>query len=101
MRPSILVAAGLACALGGCAGGKPQIASDLSVALDVAAAAEGAYAARPNADPKTVAQLTRLLSVAQAAITSWQSSSQPEDQALASAAVAALVEYEASAGVAP
>ncbi len=101
MRAGIMVAAGLAFALGGCAGGKPQIASDLNVALDVAAVAEGAYAARPNADPKTVAELSRLLSVAQAAVTSWQASALPQDQALASAAIAALVEYEASAGVSP
>jgi hypothetical protein len=101
MRAGITVAVAFAFALGGCAAGKPQIASDLNVALDVAAAAEGAYAARPNADPKTVAQLARLLSVAQAAVTSWQTSTLPQDQALASAAVAALVEYEASAGVAP
>jgi hypothetical protein len=101
MRAGIIVAAGFAFAVGGCAGGKPQVASDLNVALDVAAVAEGAYAARPNADPKTVAQLARLLAVAQAAVTSWQASTLPEDQALASAAVAALVEYEASAGVAP
>lgn len=101
MRAGIIVAAGVALAVGGCAGGKPQIASDLSVALDVAAAAEGAYAARPNADPKTVVQLSQLLAVAQAAVTSWQASASPDDQALASAAVAALVQYEASAGVAP
>jgi hypothetical protein len=84
MRAGIMVAAGLAFALGGCAGGKPQIASDLNVALDVAVVAEGAYAA-----------------VAQAAVTSWQASALPQDQALASAAIAALVEYEASAGVSP
>ena len=101
MRSGIIVTAGLACALAGCAGGKPQIAADLNVALDVAAAAEGAYAARPNADQKTVAQLAKLLAVAQAAVSSWQASPLPEDQALASAAVAALVEFETSAGVAP
>jgi hypothetical protein len=101
MRTGVIIIAGLASVLTGCAAEKPQVASDLNVALDVAAAAEGAYAARPNADAKTVAQLSRLLAVAQAAVTSWQTSSQPEDQALASAAVAALVEYEASAGVAP
>jgi hypothetical protein len=88
-------------ALCGCAGGKPQAAADLTVALDVAAVAEGAYAARPNADPKTVTQLSHLLAVAQAAVTVWQASTLPEDQAVASAAIAALVAYEASAGLAP
>jgi hypothetical protein len=101
MRSKPIVAFGLLGAICGCAGGKAQVAGDLSVALDVASVAEGAYAARPNADPKTVAQLSRLLLVAQAAVTAWQASAQPQDQAVASAAIAALVEYEASAGAAP
>jgi hypothetical protein len=101
MRSSPVVAFGLFVTLCGCAGGKPQVAGDLNVALDVASVAEGAYAARPNADPKTVAQLSRLLAAAQAAVTAWQASTQPEDQAAASAAIAALVEYEGSAGVSP
>jgi len=101
MRTMPIVAMGVLVALCGCAGGKAQVADDLDVALDVASVAEGAYAARPNADPKTVAQLSRLLSVAQAAVAAWQASTQPEDQAAASAAIAALVAYEASAGVSP
>jgi len=101
MSSNRMVVFGLLLSLCGCAASKPQVAADLSVALDVAAVAEGAYAARPNADPKTVAQLSRLLSVAQAAVTAWQASTQPNDEAVASAAIAALVQYEASAGVAP
>jgi hypothetical protein len=101
MRADPVITFGLLIALCGCAGGKPVVGADLQVALDVAAVAEGAYAARPDADPKTVAQLSRLLAVARSAVAAWQASTQPEDQAVASAAIAALVEYEASAGVAP
>jgi hypothetical protein len=79
--------------------GKPQIATDLDLALGVASAANGAYAARPTADPKIVAQLSRLLAAAQAAVTSWEASAKPEDKAVADAAISALVSYEASAGV--
>jgi hypothetical protein len=101
MRTKPVIALGLLVTLCGCAGGKAQVADDLNVALDVASVAEGAYAARPNADPKTVEQLSRLLATAQAAVTAWQTSTLPEDQAAASAAIAALVAYEASAGVSP
>jgi len=101
MRTGLIGAASALFVLGGCSGNKPQIAADLNVALDVAAAAEVAYAARPTADPKTVAQLSGLLTAAQSAVASWQASTKPEDQAIASSAVAALVEYEASAGVMP
>ena len=87
--------------LAGCAGGKADVAGDLTVALDVAATVEGAYAARPSSDPKKVAELARLLAVAQAAVASWQASTLPADQAVASAAISALVEYEASAGATP
>jgi hypothetical protein len=84
-------------ALGGCAADKPALAEDLTVALDVAATAEGAYVARPDADPTNVAELARLLAAAQAAVAAWSASSLPSDQALASAAISALVAYEASA----
>ncbi len=84
-------------ALAGCAADKPQVAGDLMVALDVAATAKGVYAARPDADPTKVAELSRLLASAQAAVAVWSASSLPTDQALASAAISALVEYEASA----
>ena len=87
--------------LAGCAGDKPQVATDLTVALDVAATVEGAYAARPGSDPKNVAELARLLAVAQAAVASWNASSLPADQALAGAAISALVEFEATAGATP
>jgi len=88
-------------ALAGCANGKSGIATDLNVALDAAATAEGVYAARPNSDPQAVAEVARLLATAQAAAMAWQSSAKPEDQAIASAAIAALLQYEASAGVVP
>ena len=91
----------LSVSLAGCAASTPEVAADLAVALDVAATAEGAYAARPGADPTKVAELSRLLAVAQAAVTSWQASSLPADQAIASAAISALVEYEATAAPAP
>ena len=84
----------------GCAIGKPQASADLSAGLEVAAALESAYAARPGANPKTVTDMARLLQVAQAAITSWENSTTTADRAAADAAIAALVAYEASAGVA-
>jgi uncharacterized lipoprotein YajG len=91
-----------ACLLGACATTSTQkVASDLSVALDVAATLEGAYAARPTADPKVVAELSRLLAAAQAAVTSLQASGAAGDQAAANAAISALVAYEASAKITP
>jgi hypothetical protein len=87
----------LSTSLAGCAADKPAVAGDLTVALDVAATAEGVYAARPGADPAKVAELSRLLAVAQAAVAAWSASSLPSDQALASAAISALVAYEATA----
>ncbi len=90
----------LVLAAAGCAVGKPQMSADLSAGLEVAAALESAYAARPTANPQTVATMTRLLQVAQAAITAWESSSSTGDRAAADAAIAALVAFEASAGVA-
>jgi hypothetical protein len=97
MKAYIAAAMAVSLGLAGCAASKPEVAADLTVALDVAAAAEGVYAARPSADPQKVATLSRLLSVAQAAVASWQASSLPADQAIASAAISALVEYEATA----
>jgi hypothetical protein len=91
----------LALALGGCAAQKPQISADLTFALDAAIAAEVAYAADPAEDPATVSDLTRLLASAQVAVAAWQSTTKPEDQAIASAAISALVSYEVSAGIAP
>jgi uncharacterized lipoprotein YajG len=91
------------CLLGACSTttSTQSVGNDLQVALDVAATVEGAYAARPTADPKVVADLSRLLAAAQAAVTSLQASGTAGDQAAANAAISALVAYEASAKVAP
>jgi hypothetical protein len=97
MRAGIALGVVASLILAGCTASKPQTATDLMIALDVAATAEGAYAARPDADPKKVTQVGRLLATAQAAVAAWSASSRPADQALASAAIAALVEYEGSA----
>ena len=83
--------------LSGCAGSQPSTAADLTAAFDVASAAEAAYAAQPHANPKTVAELGRLLAAAQAALFSWTNSQSAGDQAALSATIAALVAYEASA----
>lgn len=88
---------GLCLLVAGCGATKPEVATDLSVALDVAATLEGAFAARPTADPKVVSELARLLATAQAAVASWQASSSPDDEAIANAAISALVAFEASA----
>jgi hypothetical protein len=101
MRCVIAAWAAVSLALAGCAADKPAVAGDLTVALDVAATAEGVYAARPDADPTKVAELARLLAAAQAAVAAWSASSLPSDQALASAAISALVAYEASAAPGP
>ncbi len=84
-------------ALAGCSMTQPEAAADLNAAFNVAAAGEAAYAAHPGANPKTVAQMSQLLSAAQAALTSWTNSQTPGDQAALNAAIAALVAYEASA----
>ncbi len=88
-------------ALSACTATKPQVTTDLNAGLEVAAAVESAYAARPNANPKVVADLSRLLASAQAAVASWEASTSSSDEALASAAISALVAYEASANVTP
>jgi hypothetical protein len=81
----------------GCAATKPETVADLNAAYNVAAAADAAYAAHPGADPKVVAEMARLLSASQAALVTWSNSTLPADQAAASAAISALVAYEASA----
>lgn len=96
-----IIVAGSLLFLSACADSKPALAADFQVALDVAATIEGAYAAKPTADPRTVAELSRLLATAQAAVASWQTSNSPGDQGLANAAISALVAYEASAPKAP
>ena len=75
--------------------------TDLNAGLEVAAALQTAYAAKSSADPKVVADLTRLLATAQAAVASWETSTSSTDEALANAAISALVAYEASAHVTP
>ena len=85
----------------GCATARPQVSVDLTVGLNVASAAEAAYAARSDADPKVVAQAVRLLAAAQAAVSAWVASSSSADQATASAAVAALLTYEAEQAAPP
>ena len=83
--------------IAGCAVSQPEAAADLNVAFNVAAAAEAAYAAHPGANPKTLAQMSQLLSAAQAALVSWTNSPTPGEQAGLNAAIAALIAYEASA----
>ncbi len=85
----------------GCAISRPQATTDLTAGLEVAAAIEGVYAAQPQSDPKTVAEVSRLLQSAQAAVTVFGASTSPVDQAAAGAAIAALVAYEASAHIKP
>ncbi len=87
--------------LSACAATKPEVSTDLNAGLEVATALETAYAARPSADPKIVADLTRLMASAQAAIGAWEVSTSPADAALANAAIAAFVAYEASAHITP
>jgi hypothetical protein len=90
----------LAALCAGCTSSQ-STSADLSIALDAASLAERVYAAQPSANPQTVAKLASLLAAAQAAVTTWQTSSKPEDQAIAAAAIAALAEYESAAGVKP
>jgi hypothetical protein len=83
--------------LAGCSMTQPEAAADLNAAFNVAAAGEAAYAAHPGANPKTVAQMSQMLAAAQAALVSWTNAQTPGNQAAVSAALAALVAYEASA----
>ncbi len=99
LRTLLLIGFAATCA--GCAASRQQTATDLTYALDAAALVESAYAAQPSANPETVAKLQSLLAAAQAAVTTWQASSQPEDQAIAAAAIAALAEYESATNATP
>jgi hypothetical protein len=83
--------------LAACTANTATISGDLDVALDVAAALEGVYAAGPKAKPATVANLVHLLAIAQAAVAAWKASGSDADEAAAGAAIAALVGYEATA----
>ncbi len=87
--------------LSACTTARPEITTDLNAGLEVAAALQSAYAARPSADPKIVADLTRLTAGAQAAVASWEASSSSSNEALANAAISGLVAYEASAHITP
>ncbi len=95
MKP--VLATCLVALLAGCAGGSSTINADLNAAFSVAAAAEAAYAAQPGAAPAVVAEMQRLLAAAQAALLAWNQSGAQTDQAIADAAIAALMSYEASA----
>lgn len=96
-----LTVTALLLATAGCGTAQPQVNTDLNAGLEIAVALESAYAATPKADPKVVAEASRLVSSAEAAVTSFTSSTAPADQAVALAAIAALVAYEASAHMAP
>ncbi len=85
--------------LSGCGTGAQTQVAEAEGALAVAAALETAYAAQPKADPKVVAQLKGLLSAGQAALATWQASANPGGAQAVNAAIAALVAYEASAGL--
>ncbi len=93
---------GLACVLllSGCGATAQTQVTEAEAVLGVAAALETAYAAQPSADPKVVAQLRGLLSAGQAALATWQASANPGDAQALNAAIAALMAYEASTGLA-
>jgi hypothetical protein len=87
--------------LAGCAAATPTTKADLNAAFNVAAAGEAAYAAQPGANARSVAEMAQLLAAAQAALLTWTNSTSPADQTAVSAAIAALVAFEASAAQAP
>ena len=87
---AIPVVLALVC-LSACTATRPEVTTDLNAGLEVAAALESAYTARPSADPKVAADLTRLMATAQAAVASWEASSSPSDEALANAAISAHI----------
>ena len=97
---SIAAVLALMC-LSACTAKRQEVTTDLNAGLEVAAALERAYAARPSADPKVVADLTRLMTSSQTAVASWEASSSSSDEAVANAAISALVAYEASAQITP
>ena len=97
MRPVIVATVALCTLLCGCVADRATVGTDLTAAVGVAAAAEGFYAAQPGADPTKVAEWSRLLVAAQAAVASWQASTTPADEATARAAVAALLAYNSAA----
>jgi hypothetical protein len=87
--------------LAGCAAATPATKADLNAAFSVAAAGEAAYAAQPGANAATVAEMAQLLAAAQGALLTWSNSTSPAGQTAASAAIAALVAFEASAVPSP
>jgi hypothetical protein len=92
-----LMRAVIVCAfLGACTMTHQETTVDLNAALDVAAAAQAAYAAQPGANPSQVEHGRQLLAAAQAALLTWSNSTDPADQTAANAAMAALVAYQAA-----
>jgi len=90
------IAAILGCGLvSACASPSATQATDAQAALNIASVGVSVYAADPHANPQRVAELKALLSGAQAAVQSWAASGSSGDQAAASAALAALVSYQA------
>jgi len=83
----------------GCAATRPQVTTDLETGLQVATSLEAVYAGLPSADPKVVAKLSLLLTVAQAAVGTFATSTNPTDGAAAEAAIAAALAYAASMGI--
>jgi hypothetical protein len=79
----------------------PTNQADLTEAYNVAAAVEAAYIANPKANADTVKQLTALLASAQAALLAWQNtpSGNTTEATVLSAAIAALVAFEAQVNV--
>ncbi len=96
MKTNLIACGAGALLLGGCAVTHTQAAADLNAAFNVAAAGEAAYSVQPGANPKIVAQMSQLLSAAQAALVTWTNSQSTGDQAALNAAIAALVAYEAA-----
>jgi hypothetical protein len=96
MKMKMIACGAGALLLAGCAMTQTQAAADLNAAFNVAAAGEAAYAVQPGANPKIVAQMSQLLSAAQAALLTWTNSQSTGDQATLNAAIAALVAYEAA-----
>lgn len=89
-------------AMTACATLTPQQQTDINAGLTVAAAATSIYAARPDADPKVVAQLRALLAAAQSAAQTAQANpGGSAEQNAAGAALAALVAYESQIAFQP
>jgi hypothetical protein len=95
----LIAATILLLAASGCSTSNTVSFADANAALNLADTLEQAYAALPTANPAVVAKATELLAASQAALASWEASGSEGDQQGVNAAIAALVAYEASAGV--